>query len=110
LIYHLAAKTDWERRGHTYAPVGWRKEGFIHCSSAEQVGRVADRHYAGRTDLVLLTIAPDRLSALLVWEDTGGAGEDFPHVYGPIDLAAVIESAPFPPGLDGSFSRWTPEA
>jgi len=108
MIYHIAVKADWVARGDSYAPDGWRAAGFVHCSTADQLERVADRIFAGRRDLVLLTIDPRRLAALVVWEDTAGAGEDFPHVYGSIEVAAVTEAADFLPGPDGTFRWWEP--
>ncbi len=107
-IYHIATEPDWERRSDVYAPDGWRREGFVHCSTDEQVVRVANHLFAGRHDLVLLLIDPARLGALVVWEDTAGAGEDFPHVYGPIETAAVVTAEPFPCGSDGTFDWWAP--
>ena len=68
VIYHIAAEADWRGRTDVYAPGGWRAEGFVHCSTEEQVVRVANRFFAGRRDLVLLHIDPSHLSGLVVWE------------------------------------------
>jgi uncharacterized protein (DUF952 family) len=38
----------------------------------------------------LLHIDEDRLTSPVVVEDLVGSGEPFPHIYGPIDLAAVV--------------------
>ena len=105
-IYHIATEAAWARRTDVYAPAGWRAEGFVHCSTDEQVARVANRLFAGRRDLVLLQIDPSRLSALVVWEDGEGSGEDFPHVYGAIETATVVTAEPFPCGPDGTFDWW----
>ncbi len=95
-ILHLAADADWAARTAThYAPAAFAAEGFVHCSTAEQLPGVVERYYRGRTDVRLLTIDPARLDAPLLWEDTTGRGEDFPHVYGPIALAAVMADEPF---------------
>ena len=108
MIYHIATESDWARRTDVYAPDGWRTEGFVHGSTAEQVVRVANRFFAGRRDLVLLHIDPSRLAALVVWEDGEGSGEDFPHVYGAIETAAVDASETFQCGPDGTFDWWAP--
>ena len=42
--------------------------------------------FVGRDDLVLLEIDTDRLSAELRWED------GFPHLYGPLELEAVVSA------------------
>lgn len=97
-IHHLAAAEDWERRsaGH-YSPVGLVSDGFIHLCTRSQLAGVVDRYYRERQDLVLLTVRTDLLDARLVWEDTAGSGERFPHLYGPLALAAVLSAVPFDP-------------
>jgi len=64
--------------------------------------RVANARFAGAADLVLLSVAVDRLRAPLRYEQ-GDAGSDerFPHLYGPLDVDAVLSVAPFVEGPDG---------
>jgi uncharacterized protein (DUF952 family) len=104
-IVHLAVDAEWEAAGSTYVPASFERDGFVHCSAPHQVAHVADRRFAGRTDLVLLTIEPPLLDAAVVWEDLEGEGEDFPHVYGSIPRSAVIAARPYRPGTDGRFPR-----
>jgi len=96
-IFHISLPSDWEAaradgryfistRGRTLAD-----EGFIHCSFAEQVATVMSNFYADLSEVVVLRIDPHRLCAPIVVEDLAGAGEAFPHVYGPIGLDAVID-------------------
>lgn len=108
LVRHIAAAADWANRSATYAPSSWREEGFVHCSTDGQLVRTANKHFAGRTDLVLLTVDTDAVSPLVVWEDTSGAGEDYPHIYGPIEVSAVVAARPFAAGPDGRFDWWSP--
>jgi uncharacterized protein (DUF952 family) len=104
-ILHLTGAADWDAAGDTYTPPGFDADGFVHCSAPHQVAHVADERFTGRTDLVLLTIDPTRLTAPVVWEDLAGEGQEFPHVYGPIDVAAVLAARPYHPGPDGHFPR-----
>jgi uncharacterized protein (DUF952 family) len=103
LIYHVALAEDWERARaageYRVSTLGrtLEEEGFIHCSTADQVALVARRFYAGRTGLVLLTIDPGRLGAEVRYERAPGSEERFPHVYGPLNADAVIDVAPFEP-------------
>ena len=101
LIYHLALARDWDdarrageyrvsTRGRTLDEVG-----FIHCSRTHQVAPVAAAFYAGVTGLVLLAIDPARLTSELRYEAGPGSDETFPHVYGPIDLAAVVSASAY---------------
>lgn len=97
MIYHLALVSDWEaaQRTGVYAVstlgITLEQEGFIHASRADQVDGVRARFYAGvAAPLVLLVIDPARLTSPVVVEPVLGTGEEFPHVYGPINLDAVV--------------------
>ncbi|MDQ6918815.1 MAG: DUF952 domain-containing protein [Candidatus Dormibacteraeota bacterium] len=67
-------------------------EGFIHCSTASQL-EASGRHFAAQTGLVVLEIDPEKLRWELRWENS--QGEAFPHLYGPLDLEAVISVQTF---------------
>lgn len=96
-IYHLVRAKDWPAEGASaYAPASLATEGFIHCSSAEQVARSASRYYAGVPDLQVLVLEVEALTSPLVWENTSGGTEPFPHIYGPINASAIVEIRPFP--------------
>lgn len=74
-------------------------EGFIHCSTGEQLPGVARTFYAGREDLILLTIDPELLGeGRLVYEDLYDHGDLFPHIYGPLPVRAVISTGTYQPG------------
>ena len=105
-INHIATQTDWDRRTANYAPENWRDEGFVHCSTDDQLVRTANRFFAGRGDLVLLKIDTARLVALVVWEGADTTGEDFPHIYGAINIDAVVSAVPFASGPDETFDEW----
>ena len=100
--------SDWAQRSDRYVPSGWQAQGFIHCSSASQVPIVADARFAGRTDLVVLHVEESLLDAPLVWEDTSDIGQDFPHIYSEIPVAAIARVQAFPCDATGSFAEWDP--
>lgn len=107
-VFHLALREEWEvaRRSGVYdrSTIGrsLAEEGFIHCSFAEQVPGVAARFYAGRTDLVLLTIDPGRChSVWRVESPAPGVSERFPHLYGPLPVDAVVCRRRVPVDADG---------
>ena len=77
------------------------QDGFIHFSTADQVGETAAKHFAGQTDLLLIAVAADVLGTRLRYEPSRG-GQLFPHLYGPLPLAAVCWVKPLPLGADGS--------
>ncbi len=104
MIYHIISKSDWEAaaEGEFYRGDTLDTEGFIHCSTAAQVVDTANFLFRGRENL-LLEIDEARLSAEVRYED-GGDGRLFPHIYGPLETAAVVRVIEFPPGPDGHFS------
>jgi uncharacterized protein (DUF952 family) len=76
------------------------KDGFIHFSTGEQVAETAAKHFAGQHDLFLLHVDADRLGARLKWEPSRG-GALFPHLYGALDVAAVIRVDLLPLAANG---------
>jgi uncharacterized protein (DUF952 family) len=95
-IYHLAEPADWARSIDTYRPPSVDEEGFVHCSTASQLPRVARADYLDHNSLILLTIDPEGLDdETLVYEDLLGEGEEYPHVYGPLPTSAVIRTDPY---------------
>jgi uncharacterized protein (DUF952 family) len=103
-IYHIAWMDDWmiaERQGWYEAP-SLEQEGFIHCSYKDQVIDTAGRYYAGQSCLVLLEIDPEKLQSRWVAEKSTN-DVHYPHVYGRINLDAVLQVAAFEPQPDGRF-------
>ena len=103
LIYKICPEELWreaERAGEfTGAPVD-HADGFIHFSTADQVGETARRHFAGRESLLLVTVSARALGDALRWEPSRG-GDPFPHLYGSLPLSAVRAVDPLPLGPDG---------
>jgi len=99
-IWHLALAEDWDEAvatgsyrvstlGRTLA-----QEGFIHCSRPEQAPGVAARFYADVTAPLRILVMDDdgvRASGVEVKDEDAGNGELFPHIYGAIDPAWVVE-------------------
>ena len=105
-IYHIATRSAWSaalNRG-SYSTSDLVGEGFIHCSKVDQILRVANKFYSGQYDLVILGIDLSLLKPELRWEPgTDKADELFPHIYGELNLDAVVKVFEFAPGLDGIF-------
>jgi uncharacterized protein (DUF952 family) len=111
MIYHLAPAARWRDwpAGAAYLPAEYDADGFVHCTAGDELMLVvANRFYrAVSGDFVLLVIDPDRLTAPLRWErSTDGLTPLFPHIYGPIDRAAVVEERAVRRGVDGEFLGW----
>lgn len=103
-IFHIAEQTDWQaaQAQDIYQVASLETEGFIHCSTVTQVTWVADKFFRGQSGLVLLQIDPERLWAELRFDPVEGLGL-FPHLYGALNLDAVIDTFDFPPQPNGRF-------
>lgn len=105
VLLHITTPTEWEAAlaaGELTAE-SLETEGFIHCSTPAQVLIPANERYANRSDLCLLVIDPDALTSRLVFEDSYNTGQEFPHVYGPINPDAIRRVVAFPCQADGTF-------
>jgi uncharacterized protein (DUF952 family) len=112
IIYKIVAEPLWreaERNGRfTGAPIDV-SDGFIHFSTAGQAKETAAKHFAGQTGLLLVAIDGVKLGDALKYEVSRG-GALFPHLYGPLDLNAVVWVQPLPLGTDGLHQFPTLEA
>jgi uncharacterized protein (DUF952 family) len=110
-IYHLAPAGRWRDwpGDQAYLPAEYDAEGFIHCTAGDDLMlAVANRFYrAAPGDFVLLVIDLARLSAPVTWEaPADDLAPLFPHIYGPIDRAAVLEVRAVRRAADGEFLGW----
>jgi uncharacterized protein (DUF952 family) len=100
-MYHLVLRRLWEQKAaEPYRADSLPREGFIHCSFAEQVAWAANRFYSDAEDLLLLHIDPERLTSP-VREEPCETGEIFPHIYGPLNREAVVRVEALTRGADG---------
>ncbi|MEC3893350.1 DUF952 domain-containing protein [Nocardiopsis sp. LDBS1602] len=98
-ILHLTELSRWRAGGDIEAE-SLVTEGFLHASPDEPTMlAVANRFYARTAEpMVVLVVDTDHLEAEVRWEAADpapppGVGAEvlFPHVYGPIPRAAVVE-------------------
>ena len=103
LIYKIVAAEEWraaEAAGAFLGAAVDRADGYIHFSTAAQAPETAAKWFAGRGDLALVAVDADALGPALRWEKARG-GALFPHLHGPLPLAAVVWARPLPLGADG---------
>jgi len=93
VIYHITTMAEWAtaRQQGFYKAPSLATEGFIHCSEEHQVEGVLQRYFIGKGPLVKLTIDSDKLHPRLQRDFSVSMNEHFPHIYGRINLDAVIE-------------------
>lgn len=109
VLVHLCSVEEWQlaQRSGEHRPDSLGAQGFVHLSAPEQVHLPANRLYAGRGDLVLLHIDPDKLTDPVRWEPgvpTDPEAMLFPHLYGPLPVGAVTTTTAYPPDDQGRFA------
>ena len=94
LIYHIAAPAIWESKKdeNFYEAESLTTEGFIHCSYENQLDSVLERYYKNESEMMVLSINPNLLTAALIAERSTG-GEIYPHIYGKINRSAIVNVA-----------------
>lgn len=109
VIYHLTTTSAWDDAltAGEYRADSLAIEGFIHASTIHQVVGSANRYYSLMPAMVLLKIDPDQVQSPLVWEQSSHSETPFPHIYGPLNLGAVVEVILWERSLEGAFD-WPP--
>ena len=90
-IYKICERAAWreaEKLGLYRGSAVDHRDGFIHFSTAAQLGETVARHFAGQSDLMLVAVDAGAVGAALKWEASRG-GALFPHLYGAMPLTAV---------------------
>lgn len=104
VIYHIVIEHEFRHRAvtDTYTPLRFAEDGFIHCTAGrELLLQVANDYFAHVTEpVVVIEIDVVRLTAELRVEPPmplAGGGQKhvqtgllFPHIYGPLNLDAVV--------------------
>jgi len=92
MIYHVTTKAPWQKAlaDGSYSAPSLESEGFIHNSTEAQVAGVLERYYKNQTDLLLLHIDESKLTAPLKYELAPSINESFPHIFGLINVEAVV--------------------
>jgi len=108
ITYHLTPLAWWDAApaDEPVSAPSLASEGFIHCTDgAGEMVATANRHY--RDDprpFVILSVDLDRVGSPWRIDDPGGI---YPHVFGPIDRAAIVAVVPAPRAGDGRFLPFT---
>ena len=93
MIYHVVTTQNWQKalQQGFYEAASLAAEGFIHASKAEQVAGVLERYYKNQVNLLLLHIDETKLTATLKYELAPSINEEFPHIFGRLNLDAIIK-------------------
>lgn len=103
-IYHIATRADADALARTgiLEPSSLAGEGFVHCSTVDQVVATTERHFDDGADLVLIELDPERIVHEITWPEVY-PGVRFPHVHGPLGAKAVIAVHPWGPSERNSW-------
>jgi uncharacterized protein (DUF952 family) len=103
-ILHITLADRWTKAKNlgTYRSDTLATEGFIHCSTLAQVVGSANRFFTGLQDVVVLVIDRDRVTAEI--RDEGADPHNlFPHIYGELNIDAVVKAVDLETNTDGLF-------
>lgn len=105
LIYILCTPAAYEAAGAKgqYISESLGPEGFIHASPANQLTRVANKYYAQNEVLCVLTVDESKISAPVKWEAIAN-GDLYPHIYGPLNMDAVVCMQSVQRSADGTYT------
>ena len=94
LLCHVTTRTAWAeaQAEEVYAPAGLDVDGFLHCCTEAQLAFVLVRHFPAATGLLVLRFDPDRVGASIDWVRSEPDQDPFPHLNGPLPLAAVLSA------------------
>lgn len=113
MILHITTKQDWIKANTDgkYTAPSLFTEGFIHCSTVRQAAETANIFFKGQNEVILLCVDESKLESEVKFESPAGKGKHdpsvgnlFPHIYGPLNISAVIKVIDFPPDENGVFS------
>lgn len=105
LIFHLVTKEEWNnhKKNSLYHPETIDEQGFIHCSSGNQIEKTANRLFKNQK-LILLVINASLVDAEIKYKKDDETGEEFPHLYGPLKKGSVIDKIEIAPEKDGTYN------
>ena len=102
---HLTPEARWLARDPSapYLPAAYADDGFVHCTDGdEEMLETANRFYReDQQPFLALTVDLDATGSPWRYDE---AGSPYPHIYGPIDPAAVLEVRRFVRDADGTFT------
>jgi uncharacterized protein (DUF952 family) len=103
-IYHIADQNHWElaQTSGLYVHPTLHSEGFIHCSNDTQLEVTANKYFSESDEILILYIDTGKLNAE-VHHEMASRGEEFPHIYGPVNIECVAKTKKVKRRADGRY-------
>jgi uncharacterized protein (DUF952 family) len=104
VIYHIADQNHWEQAqtSGVYAHPTLHSEGFIHCSLESQLESTANLYFSSNEEILVLYIDPSKVESEIHYEPST-RGEEYPHIYGPVNIESVTRSRKIRRRADGRY-------
>jgi uncharacterized protein (DUF952 family) len=83
-----------------YSPESLKTEKFIHCATPKQLGFIANKFF--KETRIVWVIDPNLVSSPIKYEQ-GINGDLYPHIYGPLNLNAIIAKFEMHPKSDWTY-------
>ncbi|WDE13143.1 DUF952 domain-containing protein [Thalassomonas haliotis] len=102
-IYLLSSKAEYQQAQHNgeLTRDSLAEEGFIHASPKHQLSRIANKYHTTTIEPLVMVVDKSRITNEVKWEPaTGGL---YPHIYGPLNMDAVIRTVPIALSASGNF-------
>ena len=107
MILHCMKEKEWNKAKNKkiFGKKDLKKFGFIHCSTIEYFWRVAPNFKDVKEPLVLICIDENKLNSEIKYEDSDNCGRYYPHIYGEINMASVVQVLPFLRDDNGNYIK-----
>ena len=107
MIFHIANPKEYnaiiDSHALEYKPAAFDSEGFIHCSTSEQIAGTLDKHFKSADRLIILAIDTEAEKEYTRFENLSGSGQDFPHIYRPLSVSSILDAWLMDRNEDGGF-------
>jgi uncharacterized protein (DUF952 family) len=106
LLFHITTKEEWKKftNSGNYEPESIDSQGFIHCSTGEQVEDTANRLFGDNDEILLLVIDATMLREDIKYEEDESTGQKYPHLYNPLNTNAIIDKISIKAEDNGQFN------
>jgi uncharacterized protein (DUF952 family) len=92
MIYHITMPDNYlqYKDEELYQAPSLQSEGFIHCSTKAQLKATCERYFSKAPAIFIICLDETKITSDIRYE-LATIGEEFPHIYGPINKDAIVE-------------------
>lgn len=103
MLYHITSRENWAEAEikRSYRATSLTTDGYIHLSTDKQLLATANRFFPGKSDLLVLAVNEKNLECEVKYEEADG--DSYPHLYGELNVDAVVEVVALPVTTSGEF-------